>query len=83
MRAMAVWKELGRFLERSSPLLEEALRSLQETRKLMAGLQPTIDALPGLVRETHGLVVDARALLKELAPLLIDLTRRTRDELGD
>lgn len=73
---MAVWKELGRFLERSTPLLEEALRSLQETRVLLAGLRPTIDALPELVRETHGLVVDVRALVRELSPVLLDLTRQ-------
>ena len=71
---MAVWKELGRFLERSSPLLEEALRSLQETRVLLTSLKPTVDALPALVRETHGLVVDVRALVRELSPRLIELT---------
>jgi hypothetical protein len=73
---MAVWKELGRFLERSNPLLEEGLHSLKETRALVAKLQPTVDALPELVRETHGLVVDARSLLRELSPLLVDLARQ-------
>ncbi len=73
---MAVWKELGRFLERSTPLLEEALRSLQETRVLVSALRPTVDAMPELVRETHGLVVDVRALVRELSPLLVDLTRQ-------
>lgn len=83
MTAMSVWKELGRFLERSTPLLEEALKSLQDTRTILASLRPTLDALPELVRETHGLVTDARALLRELSPILVDLTRRTLAELRD
>ncbi len=80
---MSVWKELGRFLERSTPLLEEALKSLQDTRTLLASLKPTIEALPELVRETHGLVTDARALLRELSPNLVEISRRTLGELRD
>lgn len=76
---MSVWRELGRFLERSTPLLEEAVRSLQETRELLAGLKPTVEALPALVRETHGLVVDVRALVRELSPLLLDAVSSRRD----
>ncbi len=76
---MSVWRELGRFLERATPLLEEAVRSLQETRELLSGLKPTVDALPVLVRETHGLVVDVRALVRELSPLLIDTVGSRRD----
>lgn len=76
---MSVWRELGRFLERSTPLLEEAVRSLQETRELLAGLKPTVEALPALVRETHGLVVDVRALVRELSPLLLDTVSSRRD----
>ena len=78
-----MWKELGRFLERSTPLLEEALKSLQDTRTLLASLKPTIEALPELVRETHGLVTDARALLRELSPNLVEISRRTLGELRD
>ncbi|HEX5059701.1 MAG TPA: hypothetical protein VFV99_10095 [Kofleriaceae bacterium] len=80
---MSVWKELGRFLERGTPLLEEAVKSLQDTRALLALLRPTVEALPDLVSDTRGLVGDARALLRELSPLLVDLTRRTLAELRD
>ena len=74
---MSVWKELGRFLEHSTPLLDEGLKSLKATNELLAALRPTVDATPELVRETHRLVVDARALLKDLAPVLLELTQRT------
>jgi hypothetical protein len=67
---MSTWKELGRFLERGTPLLEAGLESLKDTRALLAALRPTVDALPGLVRETHGLVTDARALLREISASL-------------
>jgi len=73
---MAVWRELGRFLEHATPLLDESLASLKDTRATLASLRPTLDLLPDLVRETHGLVADARVLLRELSPLLIDMARR-------
>ena len=60
---MSVWKELGRFLERGTPLLEEGLKSLQATNALLAALRPAADAAPELIRETHKLVVDTRGLL--------------------
>jgi hypothetical protein len=74
---MSVWKQLGQFLEHSTPLLQEGLASLKDTRALLASLKPTVDALPELVRETQGLVVDARSLLRELSPMLVKLTRNT------
>ena len=80
---MSVWKELGRFLEHSTPLLQEGLASLKDTRGLLASLKPTVDALPELVRETQGLVVDARSLLREVSPLLVELTRHTVAELRE
>jgi hypothetical protein len=78
---MSVWKELGRFLESGTPLLEEGLKSLKATNELLEGLRPTVEATPELVRETHRLVVDARGLLKELAPVLIEISRRTVAQL--
>jgi hypothetical protein len=68
---MAVWKELGRFLERGTPLLEEGLKSLKATNELLVALRPTVDAIPALIAETQQLVVDVRALVKELGPLLV------------
>lgn len=78
---MSVWKELGRFLERSTPLLEEGLKSLKATNDLIVALRPTVEATPELVRETHRLVVDARALLKDLGPVLLELTQCTLAQL--
>jgi len=74
---MSLWKDLSRFLEHSTPLLQEGLESLKDTRALIASLKPTVDALPELVSETKGLVVDARSLLRELSPMLVRMTRNT------
>ena len=73
---MAVWKELGRFLERSAPLLDEARASLQESRDALVALKPSIEALPELVRETHLLVVEVRKTATALGPLLVELAKK-------
>lgn len=74
---MSVWRELGRFLERGTPLLEEGLKSLKATNELLVALRPTVEAMPELVAETHRLVVDVRALVKELGPLLVEISGHT------
>ena len=61
---MVLFEQLGRFLEQGAVTLDEVRALLKDARETLALLRPTVEALPGLVRETHELAKRAQLSLK-------------------
>jgi len=78
---MALFSELGKFLEKGTEILGEVSATLREARETLHALRPTLAALPSLIVETRGLVSETRKFVAEVTPLLTEGARRTVDLL--
>jgi hypothetical protein len=57
---MALFEQVGRFLEQGVVTLDDVRASLKEARDTLVALRPTVEALPALVRDTHALVIELK-----------------------
>ena len=71
-----MFETLNRFLELGIATLGDVRALLGDARQTLAALRPTVDGLPLLLRETQGLVADARRLSTQLSPVIAELAKR-------
>jgi hypothetical protein len=74
---MAIFEQLGRFLDHGTTVLGQVSELLQEAREALVVARPALDELPAIASETRALVVETRSTMQVLSPLLIDGARKT------